>query len=101
MAAGGPVIGLELALALLGVARGDRVLIMHVTQHAENPEQAFAVLTVLNAEGMDGAFQGLAKLAVLWDIGGFLVHVRAVVDEVAQLKHLGHADREAQCQNAR
>jgi len=99
--AGGPVIGLQLAQALLGVTRDDRVLIMHVAQHAEYPEQAFAVLAVLNAEGLDGAFQGLAKLPVLRDVGGFFVHVRAVVNEVAQLKHFGHADRKAQRQNAR
>jgi hypothetical protein len=67
VSAGGPVIGLELAQTLLGVTRDDRVLIMHVTQHAEYPEQAFAVLTVLNTKGIDGAFQGLAELPVLRD----------------------------------
>ena len=59
------------------------------------------MLTVFNAEGLDGAFQGLAELAVLRNVGWFLVHVRAVVDEIAQLKHFGHADRKAQRQNTR
>ena len=63
--------------------------------------EAFAVLAVLNAEGLDGAFQGLAELAVLRNVGWLLVHVRAVVDEVAQLKHFSHADRKTQRQDTR
>jgi hypothetical protein len=74
---------------------------MHVPQHAEYPEQAFAVLSVLNAKGIDGAFQGLAELPVLRDVGWFFVHIRAVVDEIAKLKHFGHADWKAQRQNTR